>query len=332
MDLLKLDIWEVAEVCNVCSATTYTKLFSVSQKRYVRCKKCQVVRLYDRLQENQLGHLYNDYYSDGNLPEPELNKQLANPTFAFRQQRLERFVPIADRSIFEIGCGDGNFLATLKARGWQVDGLEYHANTVDFVKARHNITVLAGDLLQIPLAPASLQVVGSYHVFEHLYHPTQWLQKVRLLLPPGGILHLQLPNFGGIDARLTQSVWEGLVFPQHVYFYSPKTLEKLLIREGFKPLSTVTYDPWHSPTFTFISYLNLLKSALKRKSHFSLESKICCAPNSAFDHGSAAAIQERTQPMRELAISSAMAFSAWVAKIESWLGFGNVIDVVATAV
>lgn len=332
MDLLKLDIWEVAEACDVCGSSTYIESFSVNQKRFVQCTECHATRLYDRIRENQLGYLYDHYYSDDNLSEQQLNEQLANPTFAFRRQRLERFVPDERRSLFEVGCGDGNFLATLKARGWQVDGLEYSASIVPLVKARHNIEIQAGNLLEVPIAPTSLNTVAAYHVFEHLYHPTQWLQKVRTILKPGGILHLQLPNFGGIDARLTQGAWEGLAFPQHVYLYNPRTLNQLLIGEGFKPLSTVTYDPWHSPTYTFISYLHLVKSILKRGSLTSAEIEVCCDPDSAPTCSSVFTTPNRAHSLRKLAIDSAIALSAVVAKTESWLGLGNIIDVVATAV
>jgi len=332
MDLLKLDIWEVAEACGVCGSSAYIESFSVNQKRFVQCMECHTTRLYDRIQESQLGYLYDNYYSDDNLSEQQLNEQLANPTFAFRRQRLERFVPNEHRSLFEIGCGDGNFLATLKARGWQVDGLEYSANIAALVKARHKIAIQAGNLLEMPLAPASFNTIAAYHVFEHLYHPIQWLQKVRTLLKPGGILHLQLPNFGGLDAHLTQGAWEGLAFPQHVYLYSPSMLNQLLIGEGFKPLSTVTYDPWHSPTYTFISYLSLVKSILKRGSLPRSETDSCCATDFAPASPSASPLLDRAHPLRKLAIDSAMALSAVVARAESWLGLGNMIDIVATAV
>mgnify|MGYP006138653851 CR=1 FL=1 len=46
------------------------------------------------------------------------------------------------------------------------------------------------------------------------------------------------------------------MFPQHVYFYTPATLAALLRREGFVPLATTTWDPWHGPGTVSASLVN----------------------------------------------------------------------------
>ena len=56
-------------------------------------------------------------------------------------------------------------------------------------------------------------VVAAYHVFEHIYHPADWLQQVGRFLEPNGLLHLQVPNAASLTRRLSGDAWAGLVFP-----------------------------------------------------------------------------------------------------------------------
>ena len=264
-------IWEVAEACGLCGSTRNRELFSIHQKRYVSCAQCQVARLYDRVAADKLDLIYGDFYrSDGIvLSEKEMEVQLANPTFSFRRKRLEAFVPVQQRKIFEIGCGDGNFLAYLSSHGWQVQGSEFDQKTLELIKARHGIEVVVGDFTKLSIEPGSIEVIGSYHVFEHLYEPLEWIRAARRGLRPGGLLHLQLPNFRCLDRHLTQSCWNSLRFPEHVYFYCPASLEKFLENEGFRSVSTTTYDPWHSPGTTLASARNLIRRLLTGRSPWS---------------------------------------------------------------
>ena len=100
-------------------------------------------------------------------------------------------------------------------------------------------------------------VAAAYHVFEHIYHPSAWLQSVYQLIEPRGLLHLQVPNAASLTRRLSGGEWASMVFPQHVYFYEPRTLRALLERFGFTVLSTTTWDPWHGPGAVSATALNV---------------------------------------------------------------------------
>ena len=325
-------IWEVAEACGLCGSTRYRELFSIHQKRYVSCADCQVARLYDRVAADKLDLIYGDFYpSDGIvLSEKEMEVQLANPTFAFRRRRLEAFVPMQARKVFEIGCGDGNFLAYLSNHGWRVQGCEFGQKTLGLIKARHGIEVRLGDFTALPIQRGSLEVVGAYHVLEHLYEPLEWIRAVRRGLRLAGLLHLQLPNFRCLERYLTKNCWNGLRFPEHVYFYSPATLEKFLENEGFRHVSTLTYDPWHSPGTTLASASNyarrLLTGRLPWSDSFERPSRI---KDSMADAATSAASQKKLGTGLFDMFGRPMAIV--LARAQSLFGLGNVIDVIARA-
>lgn len=239
--------WESAVECGICGSPKLQIWGTVCERRIARCGGCGVVRLVDRVRESCLDRLYGSYYSPA-LPTPaELEIQLKNPTFAQRRRAIEQHAGDRERRFFEIGCGDGNFLAVMQRAGWAVCGSEFGAETVAMVAKRHGINLVTGDVTQQTPPGEPYSIVGAYHVLEHVYHPVAWLQGVRRILTPKGLLHLQVPNWAAITRLVSGTAWSSLTFPQHVYFYSPAMLQALLGRCGFRTLAIATWDPWHGP-------------------------------------------------------------------------------------
>lgn len=309
--------WEEVPTCGVCGSREHAPAGEVCRRRYVRCTGCGVVRLYDRVAPGDLHLLYGGYYPAADPAPEELAAQLRNPTFAHRRLRLETHVDAPDRDLFEIGCGDGNFLAYLRGEGWRVGGSEFAADSAALARRRHGIEVAVGDGSGSPPAGSPFPVVAAYHVLEHLYEPADWLAGVRRMLRPGGILHLQVPNRASLTRRATGTAWASIMFPQHVYFYTPATLDALLRRHGLRPLSSGTWDPWHGPGTVASSAVNAARRLVGGGLPWTDRLEPCTVP----------AARERPRPARRLVDW----LSQPLARAEAALGMGAVVDVVARA-
>ncbi|HEX2206557.1 MAG TPA: methyltransferase domain-containing protein [Longimicrobium sp.] len=316
-------LWEEARECGACGSFEWRAVGEVCGKRYVRCTACGVVRLYDRVAADQLHRLYSGYYPVADPPPAELRRQLENPTFAHRHRRLEATVPAARRRIFEVGCGDGNFLAYLRGHGWRVHGSEYAPETAALVRRRHGIEPFVGDVAHAMPPGAPFEVVAAYHVLEHVYQPAEWLAAVRRMLAPDGFVHLQVPNQGSLTRRLTGPAWASVMFPQHVYFYTPRTLAALLRRTGFAPLSTTTWDPWHGPGTVTGSLVNQARRMTGRGLPWSDR-----LPGGGADAGPP---PHASPPARPPSLARRMldTVSAPLARVEALAGAGAVVDVLA---
>lgn len=317
-------LWEEARECGACGSPGWRVAGEVCGKRYARCAACGVVRLYDRMAADQLHRLYAGYYPAADPSPDELRRQLGNPTFAHRRGRLEGAAPAARRRIFEIGCGDGNFLAYLRGHGWRVHGSEYHPDTAAMVRRRHGIDLFVGDVANAVPAGAPFDVVAAYHVLEHVYQPAEWLAAVRRMLGPGGVVHLQVPNQGSLTRRLTGPAWASVMFPQHVYFYTPRTLTDLLRRAGFAPLSTTTWDPWHGPGTVTGSLVNQARRMAGRGLPWR-------NPMAGAGDADAARLAEAAGASKQPRLARRMlhAVSARLARAEALAGAGAVVDVIA---
>lgn len=123
-----------------------------------------------------------------------------------RAQLLERFVPLSNKRLLEIGSGFGTNLATW-IKSYAVDGYGtepdgegfgasfsasrelFAANGID----PERIVGVKGEAL--PFADASFEIVYSANVLEHTENPLKVLEEAVRVLRPGGILHFEMPNF-----------------------------------------------------------------------------------------------------------------------------------------
>ena len=320
-------LWEEAQECGACGSARWDAAGEVCAKRYARCAECAVVRLYDRVAADQLHRLYAGYYPGPDPSPDELRRQLENPTFAHRRRRLAAAVAPSRRRMVEVGSGDGNFLAYLRGHGWNVHGSEYDAQTAALVRRRHGIDLFVGDVADAVPPGAPFDVAAAYHVLEHVYRPAEWLAAVRRMLGSGGILHLQVPNHGSLTRRLTGAAWASVMFPQHVYFYTPRTLAGLLRRAGFAPLATTTWDPWHGPGTITGSLVNQARRMAGRGLPWS---DPLAGAGERVDAAPSAGAASVARPPR-LARRMLDAASARLARAEALAGAGAVVDVIARA-
>lgn len=313
---------EYVETCILCGSGSSRELFKVPPFGFRTCSGCGLVRLSPRVSAEDLSKLYDDWGREQfALVDEPLELQLLNPTFDFRAKRLAAYTP--GPRLFEVGCGDGNFLAFMRSRGWVVSGSEANVAAAEAARERHAIDVHLIDFDRFHLPEVGYQVVGLYHVFEHLYDPHPVLAGIREALAPQGILHLQLPNRRSMDGRLGGRLWWGLRCPQHTFLYEPRHLRRLLFEHGFRVLSIETYDPWHSPGTMELT----LRAVLKR-----VGQRVMPSPptRTSTAIGECATHRDR----RELALASRLspgvrAVARFLARAESRVGFGNVADVVA---
>lgn len=321
--------WEEASDCDLCGATQWRPAGEICGRRYALCAGCGVVRLVDRVAESALGLLYAHYYETEELSREELERQLKNPTFAHRMRRIESMRGSRQRRIFEIGCGDGNFLAFMQRAGWTVDGSEFSSETVSMVRHRHGIAITDGDVTKLTPPSAPYPVVAAYHVIEHVYRPSEWLRRVRTLIEPLGLLCLQTPNWNSLTHALTGLAWSPMTFPQHVYLYTPRTLSALLPRFGFEALSVTTWDPWHGPGMARGS----LGSRAKQLATGRLPWSAALGPagsEAGTEAGQAGTSQ--TPGLRGMSQTVLQVAGQSVARLESLVGRGGVVDLIARRV
>jgi 2-polyprenyl-3-methyl-5-hydroxy-6-metoxy-1,4-benzoquinol methylase len=142
--------------------------------------------------------------------------------------------------LFEIGCGSGDFLARMRSRGWDVEGVDFDPEAVRNVREKHGLTVHAGTMEHLNLPDETFDAVALSHVIEHIYDPVSLLKECFRVLKPSGKLTMTTPNAASFGHDLYRESWFPLDPPRHITLYSQKSLGVIIRRAGFKNVEIVT--------------------------------------------------------------------------------------------
>ncbi len=163
--------------------------------------------------------------------------------------------------MLDVGCGPGLFLIEAKKRGWEVYGTEFTDNQLTYLKDK-GINTLKGKLSDHSFENELFDVIISSEVIEHINNPVEEIQQFHRLLRKGGVVYITTPNFNALERYFLKGDYEIIEYPEHLCYYTPKTINLLLTQNGFEKLKITT---------TGIS-LARIKKSLKRKNNESTES------------------------------------------------------------
>lgn len=231
--------------CDFCSGSDFYPFWDRMRHglnlRTVFCKQCGLCMTNPRptAEANHLfySQLYNHFHKREtplavDNPYVVKSRKLAMP----RVDCLAQFLnPRESISVFEIGAGVGQFqVAAAERTKWQVSGLE-PGNEQSALCQRLGLKVQQAFFQSLEMADESHDAVVSFHVFEHVDSPAQFLRHVNRILKPNGLLHLEVPNLGRFGAG---GLDEFLQFP-HLFNFTAATLRNYVTAVGgLKPIFT----------------------------------------------------------------------------------------------
>jgi 2-polyprenyl-3-methyl-5-hydroxy-6-metoxy-1,4-benzoquinol methylase len=155
-------------------------------------------------------------------------------------KQLDGEVGLRGKRVLDFGCGRGDLLAHLFARGIAASGLEFSPDSARVTSERFAREPLFGGVAARPeeLGPASYDVVLLVEVIEHLLDeqipPT--LAEISRLLAPGGAVVVTCPNGEDLAAEKVRCPDCGGVFHQfqHVRSLDPASISELFAAHGFR--------------------------------------------------------------------------------------------------
>jgi SAM-dependent methyltransferase len=142
--------------------------------------------------------------------------------------------------LLEIGCGTGTLLLEAERLGWQAAlGVEPCQAATEVARERGAQVVHGWFPSNVPDALGSFDAVAVLDVLEHFAEPLRFLTDLGARLAPGGRLLVQVPNWDSLLVRL-EGEHSSVVTPGHWSYFTPRTLQALLARSGFRALSVET--------------------------------------------------------------------------------------------
>lgn len=224
--------------CIACDRPPRRTLRLAGGHTLLRCPACglgwwnwpplDAAAFYDRayFQSPRVARGYDDYAA----LEPGL-RRTARGRLRRIAQLLGRRPAAAPPRLLDIGCGTGAFLEEARRGGWQVAGREVSPYAAEQAR-RRGLDVACGPIEGQGLPPATYDCITFWDVLEHLRDPAGVLRAAGRALRPGGVLALSTGDVTSLCARLCGRRWHLFTLPEHLFFFSPRSLRLLLNAAG----------------------------------------------------------------------------------------------------
>ncbi len=135
---------------------------------------------------------------------------------------LAALLPGTGASVLEIGCATGSLLATIRAAGHNVAGIDLSKRFAQAARELHGLDVMVTDIADAPFGPASFDLVLLFGTLSNLHRLPERLQQIHRWLKPGGHLVANFPAADSFTARL---------YGRHYWMFAP-TVNTFLSTKG----------------------------------------------------------------------------------------------------
>ncbi len=221
--------------CAMCGSNKKDDLFQKEGIWVTRCKQCHLVyAILDHDDHDSQNRYTEDYFQEEYMPQfsggfclPNLQRLYYNKVNDIREYRREN-------KMLDVGCAVGSFMAVARADGWRPYGVEISEYAAKLGREELDLDVTAGTLLDMDLPEKDFDVITLWDVIEHLRDPRSNLEKAHELLRQGGIVAICTPNIASVTARIIREKWWIYSPPDHIYYFTFRTLKRMLHETGFE--------------------------------------------------------------------------------------------------
>lgn len=151
---------------------------------------------------------------------------------------IEKFA--AAGPVLDVVCGQGGQLSKLPGdyipHGIEISQ-ELARKASDVFAARGGSCVNASALngiRQLPDDHFTAICMRSY--LEHEAQPLEVMKESFRILKKGGVVIIKVPNYDSINRKVTGRKWVGFRYPDHLNYFTPKTLGEMAKAAGFERL------------------------------------------------------------------------------------------------
>lgn len=209
----------------------------------VKCKTCGLIRLNPRPTQNTIGYYYPESYAQystskvkneiidtAGLFKKKIFRPLIKKIFNFNYAKIPKIKP---GDMLEIGCASGYFLKEMRDKGWNVKGIEFSAHAAKFAREA-GFDIYNGPLEEAPEVENRFDLIVGFMVLEHLHNIIDCLKKLRRFSKDNAWLVLSVPNAGSLEFNIFKDNWHASHAPHHLFYFTPKTIRKVLIASGWE--------------------------------------------------------------------------------------------------
>lgn len=225
--------------CDLCGSQSARHLYP--NLGIIQCAGCGLVRADEIPDPEKLKQLYSETYfrsADSaalGYDDYVADRAKVSKTFQKRMNEIEKWTGGRGK-LLDVGCATGFSLEVARKLGWEAEGIEISQFACEFARRNLGIDVLCGSLEDAHMEPEAFDVITMWDYIEHCPDPAKELAHANRLMKRGGLLALTTPDISSLPARIWRTRWMGIKQGEHLYYFSPDTIRRLLLKYHFEPV------------------------------------------------------------------------------------------------
>jgi 2-polyprenyl-3-methyl-5-hydroxy-6-metoxy-1,4-benzoquinol methylase len=225
--------------CEVCEHDHFETLFSKLDHTFTRCHRCGFERIDPPPTDETLAKIYGAHYYEawGLHGNEQIVAELKKATFRYVLDR----VPVkSGGKILDCGAATGFLLEVAKERGLEPYAVELSEFGAKEIARKFGDDRVHCGQLEVAkfkgLDPVKFDAVTMCDYIEHVRDPLDVLKRVRSMLNSDGVVGITSPNTASLSRKTMGNSWSHYKI-EHLYYFSPSNLERMLKRAGFARVS-----------------------------------------------------------------------------------------------
>jgi len=232
---------ETLSSCPVCGSLKIATILNgydyesrTGDYRIDRCSACGIRFTNPRPLKEDLHKLYDARNSPDFARVGPIINLLRSTSIKSSLARILKFVR-DDLKVLDFGCGDGFFTLQLRRhlQCRSITACDFHDSPPFYLRSRDDIRYRSFE--EHHQTGGGYHLIICRHVLEHMTDPAQWIKELQNAMIPGGVLVVEVPNYGSVWRKIFGRYYYGLCLPRHLIHFDGRTLKRVL--EDFEMLA-----------------------------------------------------------------------------------------------
>lgn len=159
------------------------------------------------------------------------------------------------RVFIDIGCGAGKLVKLFVSLGYEAWGTDI-SSYGSAIGSSSGLKIVTGDFGAVELSQNYYDFIHSNHAIEHMADPHAVFKKISVILKPGGVGYVCVPNAESISLTVFGRYWYFLGTPVHFVNYTEKSLRIILEKYGLQVTHVKKVGDYQAVVGSLQAFLN----------------------------------------------------------------------------
>lgn len=232
--------------CPVCDIDDSVWVFTKAGFDFVKCRHCGLLHVNPQLTMETQDAIYKESKTAEHWV--KVQSKAKEQTWNAEKKYLPALKELNNiksqgGKLLDVGCSIGQFLTLARDAGWDVQGVELNSDAASIARKDYNLKVHDKKLEECGFEEGEFDVISLWGVFEHLTDPNAMLKTIYPLLKKDGLVLLFVPNGHSLIIRITGEHNSTVSGRAHLWYFTPETMDKILIKNGFEKAAEFSILP-----------------------------------------------------------------------------------------